>query len=986
MQRVWPRLARPCYSRNPSASFSSAALIARRSPIAPARRRVDLDGVIAVLFSTVALVSAVTDGKRRVSRQQDWVKEIHTARSELDALKADQERRLSTLEFATQPSSTSQQRDFGLSKPRTWEEVFTLTDGWIQERNALGFRRWKGIPLSVLKSAPPSQIQDFMQHQMRCWPKFQGYTGPRVWRSVTWSLHIKKVKTLEWSIALMTLQLMRHVPPYPYWCLPDQQETTEETAGKTTEATTEATIEEATEETIEEIAEDVKAQLFISSSDEFHSRLAYILNQLQTIKNSKESDEYYWQYPSPGFPRYSVNQPDDSSTADQLNAKLHALFESSPKSSDRITKILPRICFYLLTSKSPPSIHTYNLLMSEFAGAYRDDLIEPLLRSTARTHMRPNEVTLAETLRHYIRRRESRSFDRYVDRMEGFREGLGLAAPQLDIPDLLKFQYRVRVIRQDANGQNTYEYFEYSDLDKSKVLAMKENASVKVYEKPRRNLDVYQALIQGALSFHGMSEAMRHYCAMTSEGWWPNQEILLSILHRCLHDRDLDAGVDTWRRLQSMRAPVSERGYVLMHQLCGIFKKQELMAGLLDHGIQQGVLPPTVLDLGWYHSSHYKETRSLLEELCTAKDVWTTKQELEALVAMDVVPLETLERVDLLRHQLERSLPNPTPETKNLLSEARAISRNGPKMFKLEESLRDSDMQILGMTNELRNTQLYIRIPGIETQLRALSSAIVDIAHDISSTMLPIYVSECEECFDQISATTTNIVKRIQTLLFCINARSLQARCEAWEQQLHTIRKRLTPLVPSLLRERVAFLKWKLFYSNERPSLTWKHVKETMPTVYGAKIMFFKVHGSNYRWRCQLRPEIAHNQITYRQTHGNTHRWTCQPEPEVGHDPKRSHSQTVQIDKDERSLSGVIRQIPVGVPSVKKRKWARGLHDANKATGLFSPVYRWLPNESSSAADRIMNRQTDRRLVPHSDLDANHPLSSPSLIRELDCG
>lgn len=806
MQILWSRIARHRSIRNGSASFSSAAIIGR-STTATVRRRIGIDDVFTAFLSTVAFASAVADGNRRAARQQEWVTEIDQARSELNAVKADQERRISRLGPAVRPSSEAGYPSIDGADLQIWQDVFTWAEEEIGERKALGFEAWKGIPLRVLRNAPHVQIQKFLDESSHCFPRFKGSTDQDVWNTVSWPLHIKKVRILEWSVARMALELMRHVPKYPEWALPDQPETTEE----------------------------IRSQLLLSASSEFHSTIDHVRNQLKELRSGKGRDEYYHQFESPRFPRYNVNQLNDPNTANELNAKLHALLESSPKSPGRITKLLPSICFYLLSSKSPPNIHTYNLLLCDFAGERRHDLIGHLLRSIWCTHVRPNEITIAETLRHYIFTRQCSRFDRYVDRMEGFGEGLGVAAPELDIPDLLQFQYRVRVTRRDANEEAVDDYFNYSNLDKLEILAMQRAGKTKVYEKPRRNLEVHQLLIQGALTFHGMFEAMKHYCTMISEGWQPNAEILLSILHRCVIDCDWDAGVAVWRYMQASNTLADERGYILMLQLCQKANKPELIEELLQRGIQRGVLPPTVLEISWHESALDKKSQDFMQDLGMAKDIWILKQGLEELLeehrSAGEISHETSRRLDLLKYRITETLRKPNHKTTALLLEARLVSDISGKFSKLDTTLKVSQSQISSIANELRQLQLPQRVRQLEGQLATLSCAIAQTISDASSVFFSTCVTTLEDRFCLALSSTTQLANDFHTLLLCSRGKRLRARFNAIIKQARVIRTDLSSFVGSLLGSVVADLEERLKHLQARISTTSGDANEVMTNI-----------------------------------------------------------------------------------------------------------------------------------------------------------
>ncbi|KAL8716877.1 MAG: hypothetical protein Q9225_005824 [Loekoesia sp. 1 TL-2023] len=830
MQTLWTRIARihitrPQWSHKSSARSSSTAFVARRSTTAPIQRRLGLNDVCAAFFSTVVFASAVADGKRKDARRAEWVKAIKEARMELSTLKADQERHISSFAHDIGIGSALHKTQSSIRSPQTWQDVFTWADGEMRERKALGYQDWRGIPLSVLREAPPGQINDFQDCYRHCFARFRGSPGAQVWNTVTWPLHIKKVRTLEWSIAYLTLQLISQAPP----SLPLHPR----------------------------ITDDILLQLSLTSPKERYSKLAYIRKKLKTLRCSKESDEYYQQFESPKYPQYGVNQMNHPSAADQLNANLHALFESFPPKSGRITKTLPDICYYLLTSDAPPNIHTYNLLVLEFAGRNQNDLVGYLLQSINRTHMRPNEVTLAQTLQHYTRTRQCSNFDRYVDEMDGFGEGLAVASPRLDIPDLLKFQHRVRVIRTENNGKTTNMYHDYSKLSKSDISALKRKATVRVYEKPRRNRDVYQALIQGALLFHGKSEGMKHYRTMTSEGWEPNKEILLSILDRCVVDRDWNAGIATWTRLHGCRALVAERAYILMLQLCRKSNKNELIPELLHNGISQGILPPTVFETGLHKLSRYEKPQDVDKTLSVAKDVWKLEQGLEQLVQEQRGLSEDLpvysERANHLMNMIKTSLRYPSFKTIALLHEARILFSNNHQLSGLDTTLREFGVRILRMVNELKHIQLSTRVLELEAQLKKASLAMVQFVEDTRSILLSLCLQSLEDCFDRISASVMLLKDDVRFRMSCINVERPRARCYAIEEQTNFLRKETSSFVVSPFESLIQDLQRRMKRLQDRIRGTSFCTRDLLTKIYARAVTFESADKGGSGWEHHMK-------------------------------------------------------------------------------------------------------------------------------------
>ncbi|KAL8782333.1 MAG: hypothetical protein Q9213_005454 [Squamulea squamosa] len=840
MQTLWARVAQPRCSCNCTSCFSSATAVSRRAATAPTRRRLGADDIFAAFFSTVAFASAVAESNRKDAKKEEWVRVIREARKDLSILKADQQRRISTLATTVPLASTPANEQLGTVDDHSWAEVFDWGEREIRDRRALGFEDWQGLPLDVLKSASKTQIRDLMKNYSHHFPRFKGSQGADVWSTVTWPYHIKKIKTLEWSIAHLALDLMSHVPDGKEWSVPNDRG----------------------------IAEEVMSHLSVVTRNEIQSRRDYIQSQLNTLARRKEHDVYYHRFQSPRFPNYSVSQGNDPNAVNQLNARLHSLFENTTEhKAPKIAQLLPQICYYLLTADSPPTIHTYNLLISEFAGARRDDLICCVLRSMHRTHIRPNEITLAETLRHYVRIGDRLRFDRYVQRMEGFDEGIGEAHPQLDIPDLLKFQYRVRVSRCNSDQQSVHEYHDFSSLDKFDISELKKQVKVRIYEKPRRNLEVHQALIQGALVFHGTPEAIKHYRTMISEGWEPDQEILLSILHRCLVDLEWKAGIAVWRRLQTAGPSIDERGFVLMLQLCQKCKKHEHIQEILQTGISQRVLPPTVLEMEWHDGQMHEDVEDVVRSLGVARETSILKEDLQILLRESRASYQILQndvhRIKFLTAQIEKSLPRPAPETLRLLREARMHTATDQQASILGLMLQDSNENVFAIARELDDIKFSIYVTVLEAQLLRKLSVFVDWLKESGSILRSMHVKRLE---DRVADVEQFIVEST-TSLVGINSQMIKRQLQTYREHIYNYRAEMSRYVLAYFLVFVQNIRTQTGNLSARIRVTSKEVKEITATVDGKAVRFKTRIRGEHRPRHLYDPRLPTASGTSRETH-----------------------------------------------------------------------------------------------------------------------
>lgn len=718
-----------------------------------------------------------------------------------------------------------------------------MADAEVHERKELGFSQWQGIPLSVLRNASPEQIQDLLNHHAHHFPRFRGSSGPEVWNTVTWPLHIKKIRTLEWSIARLALELMCHA-----------QESQPSTLN----------IHSA-------VTEEVLTQLSIASTSDVHSSLDYAREQLNTLANGKtKSDEFYYHFESPKFPRYSVRQSEDPTFVDQLTANLHSLFESTDRQSAGIISLLPSICFYLLTSNAPPSIHTYNLLISEFAAERQDHFIRFLLASIYRTHVRPNEITLAETLRHYIRIHDRHRFNRHVSRMDGFCEGLGLAHPQMHIPHLLRFQYRVRSTPFTRTGKAAQDqYHELSNLSKSDLVAMRKNGKVKIYEKSRRNLEVYRALIQGSLFFDGLSAAMKHYRFMISEGWEPDEDILCSILHHCVVNGEWEAGIATWMHLQTRDNSVDERIYMLMIQLCHRCNKEELIQEVLQSGILRKVLPPTVLELGCDEFAMLGQAQDPSEKLFIAKDLWVLEQSLEDLLQQSQGVHEglsdILDRIPLVADQIEKLVQHPSLKTIALLREARILAVTEHKYSNFDSVLRASNDRILCLINELKDIRFSMRMYELEAQLHSIFCAVEDCVGIFQNILLSARVERLEIKLQEMSVRIMQFTRSSKQEMTSLVVQISWARYHAICKRTAIIRHGMSKFVVKFLPSLVSHLGTEMGMLRARIRDTSDELKEVLIHMHGGTVTFRSLGAVGCGFHVQTKPRIPKIRNTYPQ-------------------------------------------------------------------------------------------------------------------------
>ncbi|KAL8868736.1 MAG: hypothetical protein Q9174_004787 [Haloplaca sp. 1 TL-2023] len=791
MQTLWARIgqSRTCYKR-----FSTAALV-QPSATTPLRRHVGLDDVLAAGFSTVAFASAVVDGNRKDARTNKWARAIREEKRKLHALQEDQERRIANLEQGKNIDPPSTRQEIAPRPPQSWQDVFIWADAEIRERKQLGFETWQGIPLSVLRNASPDQIQDALNNHSNYFPKVRGVVGPQVWNSVTWPFDIKKIRTLEWSIARLALELMRNGTEDQVIFISDRDGT----------------------------AQKVLTQLSIGSPQEVIPGLDNATDQLNELsRGERKNDEYYHAFPSPKFPRYDADRAEDPDSADELNARLYSLLQSTNRPSTFTPQLIPKICSHLLSSTSPPNIHTFNLLLSEFGSKRQDHLIVPLLASLYRSHVRPNEITLAETLKHYIRKDDSQRFRQYVNRMEGFCHGLQRAHPDMYIPDLFKFHYRVRRIPLvSVEGEVQDEYYDLSDVSSSELIAMKENATVKVYEKPRCNLEVHRALIKGSLFFNGLFAGLYHYRKMVSEGWESDQDILFSILHHCIVHAEWDAGVATWSHIQRRGDLVDENGYLLMLQLCQRCDRQDAIQEVLRDGVVQDVLPSTVLEMDWdIVGPLTQQTQDNSKALAAARKALMWVQDLEQLMYQPLgegsKDQDVRHRISVLLRQIKNVILRPSLETTSLVSEAKTLAAIEFKRTNFDAALHSSSELLLNLIHSFKDIQSSMKARGYMAQLAVATPTIAQCVEQVQGILPRIPLATLQSSSTQIFQETQRFLRAATVQWGALQCGIYLARFNAICYRTFSLRYELSPHVPKFRTSHIEHIEKRIIETGAR--------------------------------------------------------------------------------------------------------------------------------------------------------------------------
>ena len=641
MQTLWTRVAQSRCSCNCSTCVSSASLLARRSTTAAAGRRLRFGEVFTLFYSSMLATAAVVDSHRKDVRREVLDKAIAQAKNELKDLESQQQRRLAALSIRPSKKQIIEQ-----TKGEHWGDVFAWATRQREWRQALGFQDWKGVPLDLLEELPSSEIQDILadsRNSLR-----SGKPGSAAWDSEYPGrpLSQKKLRTLELSVAKMILRILSQISNDGL-APRDGLESAEDLFVRKSPRT----------------KQDLSSA--ISNIDE---RLSELQRYSQTLKLPKPL-EY------PQYPRYSVGPGNDSSS---LNATLRFILNPPERSRVNKDSMLAKLCYKLLISTTPPDVRIYNMILDKFCNMEEQDLVYAVLGSMRESHIRPNEITHSIALKFYTTVKNRSAFANYVRLMEGLGPGLAVAHPKTARTTINLGRYRF-----PEHHQNPVAQFARSE-DGSPVPIVTDSKidnlprQTKIIEKARMNVEVYGALIHGALRLFGKEQAMQFYRAMISDGWEQNIQILTSILRHCCYKEDWPSGVAVWQEIQKLASGANEKACIWMLRLCRRCQQQNAFEAVLSDGTQRGVLPKILWDFDSQITTARVDALLDTAKRINALEVTRTSRNLEPSImvqpAISAIPdkitlteyLVHDQTATALRHQLtaeekERS-PNARPE------------------------------------------------------------------------------------------------------------------------------------------------------------------------------------------------------------------------------------------------------------------------------------------------------------------------------------
>ncbi|KAF2255513.1 hypothetical protein BU26DRAFT_1027 [Trematosphaeria pertusa] len=267
----------------------------------------------------------------------------------------------------------------------------------------------------------------------------------------------------------------------------------------------------------------------------------------------------------PAIPQYYQDSDGDyHHICQQMNTAIKYLLKGSEdpvKNDDQVAAAAAKLCHNLLVSSAAPDLQTFNILISGFKRWRRPNLIDDVIAALYACKIRPNEITCAAILDHFIQTNRPDSFSRFVAKMRGADDALMLANPEITI---------------NEKGQD-------------RLIRVNET---KVYQKVHPTPMVFNALMLGVLKFAGFERALEIYYEMKEDGWGLDVLGLAHFLDDCINRVDWHGGLFIWEEISSIRRRVQPShmaiAYSKMLSLCSVTGNTVAFNRVLNEVVRRG--------------------------------------------------------------------------------------------------------------------------------------------------------------------------------------------------------------------------------------------------------------------------------------------------------------------------------------------------------------------------------------------------------------
>ncbi|KAI0181698.1 hypothetical protein GGR52DRAFT_525848 [Hypoxylon sp. FL1284] len=238
-------------------------------------------------------------------------------------------------------------------------------------------------------------------------------------------------------------------------------------------------------------------------------------------ETNKQEDTIAWEdlqdvLNGPHYPSFfdpSMDPGETARTRSLLGESIRRIFNQATSSKD----IVARICFNMLTSAMPPSIHTFNTLIAGFNRIERPDLAQTVIDSFINTTAWPaTQQTIVCLLSHYRGTNQISGVRDIISRMRGVKD-TGL---------------HFRIVSKDVIYSP--DWFEWAE----RYCASRKRAYV---QRADRNDEIFDSIIKSWLHFGQVGNAAMMLIACMRNGCSITIETLQKLITACLVTADFSA-------------------------------------------------------------------------------------------------------------------------------------------------------------------------------------------------------------------------------------------------------------------------------------------------------------------------------------------------------------------------------------------------------------------------------------------------------------
>lgn len=557
MQTLWSRTVQTKCTCRCSSCFTYGTALARRSTTAAARRGLRFGDAFTAFYSSIFAVAAIADAKGKDARRQKWDEAIAEVRNDIELLDRKKQHRVkasSNNGLVDEETATSEQV--------SWRELFIKAAEEKKMRIALGIEGLKGIPLDLLESLSPSEIEQLLPEVVCGDSETDLWRG---WKSNRYFYHgfsTRMLKTFELSMSKLILRFLLE-------------------------------SEERRDATLQEPGAPMSAAQAspLQCREDLAKRIANIDIRMSALSHITQWPRTSIDLEAPSRPQYIERFTDE-----RLNDALRTVFLVSENEKVDIDTLTSRICYNLLISSAPPDVHTYNMLVIVLCRLRQHGMVRAVLESMQECHVPPNKVTISAALRFYSATTDRSGFERYV-KLVGNRNGvLDLHQPATSL-----LSKRSEVLPRYLHRRRRLVRTEDSAGHPDDPAAAREDACMLLLQKAPRDQAVLEEFFCGTLKFFGLAQARYCYKALVEEGWEVNVRILTLMLKRCARDQNWLLGRRVWQQLHDLALQAGIKAYYWMLHLCHSCGKDREFQSVLAQASSQDINPR--IPIGWKLSS-----------------------------------------------------------------------------------------------------------------------------------------------------------------------------------------------------------------------------------------------------------------------------------------------------------------------------------------------------------------------------------------------